>query len=284
MGFVVVVGGANVDLMGRPADPPLGATSNPGRVTITAGGVGRNIAENLARLGTETHLIAVVGEDPHGDLVLAASRAAGIEVSGVRRVDAATGTYLALLDDSGELLGGVSDMPAVLEPEHLDRELIAAADLVVLDGNLAPDTLIAAWDAASGPVALDPVSVPKAVRLAPIAAGRRLFLLSAGTSEYAALSAGGPVIADLTWERRGPDGSTLVTPDGVHRFAPHPVDDIVDVTGAGDAMLAAFCHAWLGGATAPEAARYAHVVAALTVASPHPVRPDLTDELVRRQL
>ena len=49
-------------------------------------------------------------------------------------------------------------------------------------------------------------------------------------------------------------------------------------------MLGAFLHAWLGGATGAEAAAYGHAAAALTVASPHTVRPDLTDELVRSLL
>jgi pseudouridine kinase len=57
-----------------------------------------------------------------------------------------------------------------------------------------------------------------------------------------------------------------------------------DVTGAGDAMLAAFCHAVLGGAAPVEAAAYGHAAAALTVASPHTVRPDLTERLVASRL
>jgi pseudouridine kinase len=59
---------------------------------------------------------------------------------------------------------------------------------------------------------------------------------------------------------------------------------VVDVTGAGDAMLAAFCHALLAGADPVEAARLGHAAAALTIASPHTVRPDLTDRLVRSLL
>ena len=60
--------------------------------------------------------------------------------------------------------------------------------------------------------------------------------------------------------------------------------EVLDVTGAGDAMLAGFCHALLAGATPVEAAAYGHAAAALTIASPHTVRPDLTDALVRSLL
>jgi pseudouridine kinase len=284
--LVVVVGGANVDVVARPSGRAEPATSNPGRVTVTPGGVGRNIAEVLARLGTRTVLVSAVGGDHHGDLVVEASTEAGIDLTHLRQVDGTTGAYVAMLDAGGELMAGVADMAdADLAPEDVDPDLLRSADLVVLDGNLRPETLAAALDAAGTvPVALDPVSVPKAARLRETLAGRHLFLVSAGVAELAAL---GPVSADLVWERRGPAGSTLTGPDGPDGAVDLPalhVDDIVDVTGAGDAMLGAFLHAWLRGATGAEAAAYGHAAAALTVVSTHTVRPDLTDELVRSLL
>ncbi|MDO9455416.1 PfkB family carbohydrate kinase [Nocardioides sp.] len=280
---VVVVGGANVDVVARPLARAEPASSNPGTVTVTAGGVARNIAEVLVRLGTPTSLVSAVGGDQHGDLVVEVSSEAGIDLTHVRQVDGATGAYVALLDVGGELVGGVSDMTDCdLRPDDLDADLLAGADLVVLDGNLSPETLGAALDlAGTVPVALDPVSVPKAARIREVLGGRRLFLVSAGAAELAAL---GDVAAEMVWERRGPEGSTLTGPD---EAVDHPalfVENVVDVTGAGDAMLGAFLHAWLGGATGAEAAAYGHAAAALTVASAHTVRPDLTDELVRSLL
>jgi pseudouridine kinase len=279
----VVVGGANVDVVARPLTLAEPATSNPGTVTVTAGGVARNIAEVLARLGTPTSLVSAVGGDHHGDLVVETSTDAGIDLTHVRQVDGSTGAYVALLGADGELVGGVADMSACdLHPDDLDADLLAGADLVVLDGNLDPETLAHALDLAGEvPVALDPVSVPKAARLRDTLAGRRIFLVSAGAAELAAL---GDVDAELVWERRGPAGSTLTGPDEVVDHAALFVENVVDVTGAGDAMLGAFLHAWLGGATGAEAAAYGHAAAALTVASAHTVRPDLTDELVRSLL
>ena len=82
-------------------------------------------------------------------------------------------------------------------------------------------------------------------------------------------------------------GSLLSTAEGSTELPAVPADDlggVVDVTGAGDAMLAAFCHALLTGADPADAAAYGHAAAALTVASPPTVRPDLTDRLVRSLL
>src|SRR3954452_1252195 len=58
---VVVVGGANLDVKARSTRSAVPATSTPVAASMAAGGVGRNIAENLARLGTRTHLIAAIG-------------------------------------------------------------------------------------------------------------------------------------------------------------------------------------------------------------------------------
>ena len=86
----------------------------------------------------------------------------------------------------------------------------------------------------------------------------------------------------LVWERRGASGSVLHAASGAGAVElAAPVTEVVDVTGAGDAMLAAWCHAVLSGQGHTEAAAYAHEAAALTVASPLTVRPDLGEMLAR---
>ncbi len=303
---VVVVGGANMDVKARSTRAAVPATSNPGAATMAAGGVGRNIAENLARLGTRTHLVAAIGSDALGDQVLAATSGAGVHVEHVRRSARATGTYTAVLDADGELVVAVADMAATdeLAPEQVDaaRDLLGAAELVVLDGNLATATLGLALDlatAAGTRVVLEPVSVPKAAALAPlVTAERPLFAITPNRDELAALTdlptrterqvrRAVAALHDrgvaLVWVRLGASGSLLSTPHGTTDLAAVPAE-VTDVTGAGDAMLAAFCHALLAGADPTDAAAYGHAAAALTVASPHTVRPDLTDRLVRSLL
>lgn len=300
---VVVIGGANMDVKARSARTAVPATSNPGTSSMTAGGVGRNIAENLARLGTHTHLVAAIGADGLGDQVLAATSAAGVRVEHVRRSARATGTYTAVLDADGELVVAVADMSATdeLGPDQVSsaRDLIAAASLVVLDGNLAHATLAFALDLAASAgvrVVLEPVSVPKAHGIADlVAADRPLFAITPNRDELAALTGlptrtepqlrkAAAVLHDRgvrhVWVHLGARGSLLSGPQG-HTFLAAVAADIEDVTGAGDASLAAFCHALLAGDSLVEAAAYGHAAAALTIASTHTVRPDLTDRLVR---
>lgn len=304
---VVVIGGANMDVKARSAAPVTPATSNPGRATMSPGGVGRNIAENLARLGTRTHLIAAVGHDPLGDTLLRETADAGVHLEYLHRTQTPTGSYTAVLDADGELVVAVSDMAATAElgPAQLDtaRDLIATAGLLVLDGNLTAATLDYARDLAGDVrVIIEPVSVPKAAALAGhpgfLDAGRPLFAVTPNRDEISALT-GLPagtdrqlrVAADHLHERgvqqvwvrlgrrgsllSGPHGATLLPAGGAGRIT------VADVTGAGDAMLGAFCHALLEGADPVDAARFGHAAAALTIASEHTVRPDLTPRLVR---
>jgi pseudouridine kinase len=296
-GSIVVIGGANLDVKAHSARDAVARTSNPGTVLRSAGGVGRNVAENLARLGTEVSLVAAVGTDPAGDEVLTATESAGVDVSRVARVAEATGTYVAVLDADGELVVAVAAMAATesIGPADVDgvSDLIGAAALVVLDGNLSTATLGRALEvcAATGArVVLDPVSVPKAAALAGLLSVRTpLLAITPNADELGALGGSAGALhehgAELVWTRLGVAGSRLSGPGGVVvDIAPVAAPAVVDVTGAGDAMLAAFCHALLAGAAPAEAAAYGQSAAALTVASAHTVRPDLTDELVRSLL
>jgi pseudouridine kinase len=303
---VVVVGGANIDVKAASSRPLVPATSNPGSTVIAPGGVGRNIAENLARLGTPVHLVAAVGADALGDQLLAATAAAGVRVERVRRNAHATGTYTAVLEPGGDLVVAVADMAATdaLSAADVDaaRDVVSGAALLVLDGNLAPGTVGCALDlgaAAGVRVVLDPVSVPKAGRLAgQLRPERPVYLVSPNAAELAALTGRAAdtddqrrdavralheVGVEWVWVRLGDRGSLLSGPDGIETF-PATDAEVLDVTGAGDAMLAAFCHAVLGGTPPADAAAYGHAAAALTVASPHTVRPDLTDRLVESLL
>ncbi|HEX4789976.1 MAG TPA: carbohydrate kinase [Actinospica sp.] len=304
---VVVVGGANLDIKARSAARAIAQTSNPGHTSTTPGGVGRNIAENLARLGTPTQLIAALGRDPHGERLLADTRSAGVLMDHVHRSSHPTGSYTAVLDTDGELLLAVADMSATddLRPEHLQqaRELIANAALLVLDGNLPAAVtghLLGLARAAGVRVIIDPVSVPKATRLLPLlAADLPVFAITPNRAELHALT-GRDTAADPAalpeaaavlhergvqhvWVRLGAGGSLLSSlTEATQSIVTLDADPVAvqDVTGAGDAMLAAFAHALLAGHPPVVAARYGHAAAALTLESSHTVRPDLTSQLL----
>lgn len=298
----VVVGGANMDLKARSRTRATPQTSNPGHGSMAPGGVARNIAENLARLGDRVHLVSVVGRDPLGEALLSQTVAAGVRIEHVTRTDRPTGTYTAVLDADGELLVAIADMEATSEigPEllHSARDLIASAGVLVLDGNLSRETLEHALDLSGGVRTIfEPVSVPKAAGLKE-AVDDRVYAVTPNRDELAALT-GLPTRTDrqvrraiaalhkrgveLVWVRLGDRGSLLATTEESIEI-PALSASVEDVTGAGDAMLAAFCHVLLEGGTPHHAAHFGHAAAALTVASPHTVRPDLTPRLIQAAL
>ncbi len=307
-GRVVVVGGANVDVKARTLAAAVPGTSNPGVTAQAPGGVARNVAENLARLGVPASLLSVVGRDALGDWLLRETEAAGVDVRPVLRApEVSTGTYTAVLDASGELLVAVAAMAAVeaLTPAALQerRGVLRGAAWVVADGNLPEGSLshLLSLAAEAGvPVVFEPVSVPKAARLrSSLAAGLVPQVVTPNVPELGALL--GRDVPDelgalraaatelhaqgvrLVWVRRGAAGSLLSTPEGVTELAALPAE-VRDVTGAGDAMLAAFLAALASGLPPAEAARHGHAAAALTVESDHAVSPTLTPAAIQARL
>ena len=305
---VVVVGGANMDIKAHSHRAIELRTSNPGVAVTTPGGVGRNVAENLARLGTMTHLVAPVGRDGFGDQLVDHARSVGISVESMVRTDGATGTYLAVLDADGELLVAVANMAitdSLTVPQlSAARDLIPHADLLVIDGNVPPTAVGWLLDYAAAvavPVVVDPVSVAKARHFrGTLGPTRPVLVLTPNHDELCAMvdrsvpnSRAGIAKAARelhalgvahVWVRRGTKGSLLSTATTAGRAVvaeiPAPAVEVADVTGAGDSMTAGFVHALLRGDEPLDAARFGQMAAALTVATTDTVRADLSATLV----
>jgi pseudouridine kinase len=288
--WVVVVGGTNMDVVARTSAPLVPATSNPGRTRISPGGVGRNIAACLGMLGAPVRLVSAVGIDAFGDEALRVTAECGVDVSAVRRAPGRTGTYTAVLDERGELVSAVSDM-AIVDELELDTLHLDDAALVVIDGNLSRtqvEKVLVAATAADVPVAFEPVSVAKAGRHHDLV--RDLYLVTPNSDEVSALTGRTrdpwSGIHDLhargnehVWLREGVRGSYVCSAGRPTWHLPAIPVEVVDVTGAGDAMLAAWIAAWLRGADAVAAAVDGHLAAAATVTSPHTVRHDLAEAM-----
>ena len=138
MSGVCVLGGVILDLTFRAIHGSMRpGTSNPARTSLSSGGVGRNIADHLARWGVPVTLLAAVGDDALSASVLDATRAAGVDVERVRRIpDTVCGLYAALLDDDGELSMAASSMKAIphVDANYVDRceDTISGASYLVV--------------------------------------------------------------------------------------------------------------------------------------------------------
>lgn len=180
-GGVVVIGGANIDLRGRPAGEVLERhTSNPGKINVGSGGVGRNIAHNLALLNVPVTLLSAVGDDGEGIRILEETGKAGVKMEQmIISGEHPTGIYLAILDEKGEMEAAVSDMRILKEitVEYLRSKayLIKGSKIVVVDTNIPEESIgyvIDLCNKVKVPILVEPVSVEKAKKLRGILNGR----------------------------------------------------------------------------------------------------------------
>ncbi len=144
--YVCVIGTANVDICGYPYSTLIPKTSNIGRITVTIGGVGRNIAENLARIGVNTKLITAVGSDDYGRMITEYSSSAGIDTSELIRIAGAeSSTYMAILDTNNDMALAVSDSK-ILDNMTVDviktkLDLIRNSQACVIDAGVSKEVM-----------------------------------------------------------------------------------------------------------------------------------------------
>ena len=285
MARIVVIGGANVDIKGRVDGPFIAATSNAGRVTEAAGGVGRNIAHNLGLLGAAVSLIAPIGNDERGRFLSRATAGAGVDVSGLVVGKETTGAYLAILDGKGELLAAINDMAASEGFSPIDLEartaLIESASWLVADCNLPVACL--AWLVGLArrhglKLVIEPVSVAKGRRLLDLPDRRGIHAITPNRLQLAALTGredldeGLAALANLGFGRAvvhcGKDGAVAAEAGKRPQAIPALAGvEVADVTGAGDAAVAGLVFGLAEGFSFAAAARLGQAAAALKLRS-----------------
>lgn len=171
--YAVVVGGVNMDIGGFSFSSLVGKDSNPGTISMSLGGVGRNIAHNLSLMGTDVRLLTAYGDDVYGQKIAASCSELGIDASHALRVSGATtSTYLYIADDKGDMAMALSDMEVCkkITPAYLasNLSLLQNAQVVIADTNIPQESLIYLAENCTAPLFCDPVSTAKAEKLRPI--------------------------------------------------------------------------------------------------------------------
>jgi pseudouridine kinase len=297
---VLVIGASNLDVVGRLREELRPETSTPAQIRASYGGVARNVAENLSRLGQPVHLLSAVGRDRAGKNLLEQVEGAGVEVGCVLTSPFhSTGSYLAIVDQSGRLRFAMDDLRVmsaltsdyVRSQEHLFRE----ASLLFLDANIPRRTLRTVMSLARKtdlPVCADPTSATLAHRFDPYL--DRIFLFSPNSSEAGYFC---PRTFDPSEQRQAVAAAKQLVSRGVRiaiitlaesgvcyatsdtsGYIPALRTNIVDPTGAGDALTAAVLFALLNRIPLDEAMRLGVSAASLTLSYNGAVVPDLTLE------
>lgn len=299
--YVVVVGGANVDICGRSRAPLVQADSNPGLVSMSIGGVGRNIAHNLSLLGADVRMLTACGDDLNGQRLCAASSDAGIDMSHALKLrDERTSTYLYVTGPDGEMAVAVSDMAICqrIDPDYLAKKetLLQNARAVVCDANIPEDSLLWLAEHCTAPLFCDPVSTVKAGKLRPILG--RIHTLKPNRME-AELLAGVPIHNDADVEKAaqallekgvrrvflslGADGMYAADSRSRCRMANRPCR-MVNTTGCGDSAMAALVWAYLEDLSLEDSVRAALAAGSITIESPETISPRMSADAIRERM
>ena len=299
--YAAVVGGVNVDIGGRSDQKLVAADSNPGKVSISLGGVGRNIAHNMSLMGVDVKMLTAVGEDVHGNRVVESCAQLGIDIShALRPSDCATSTYLYIADDQGEMAIAISDMVICdrITPGYLaaNTQVLQNARVVVADTNIPAESLVWLAENCTAPLFCDPVSTIKAEKLKPIL--HRIHTLKPNRMEAELLS-GVPIrekrdaelAAKALIEKgvqrvfisMGTDGVYAATADEQLWLQNLP-GDMVNTTGCGDSFMAALVWAYLQEMDLRGSALAGLAAGAITMESTETINPAMSATALKMRM
>lgn len=298
----LIIGAANIDLCGHSIGVLNLQESNPGKLDISVGGVGRNIADNLARLGADSRLLSIVGDDHWGQQILISTQLGGVNVDlCITQQQARSSTYLSLHNPDGEMKIALSDMNII---DLLGKDVLApcadkiiASDVLVLDANLSESALEHCLSYGHPAVFVDPVSSAKAVKLKPFLASINTIkpnhleaqLLSGVTiSSQDDVAVAARSLHDKGIEnvfissgRFGGYWSTGFGADAeLFPVSTFSENSIVNVTGAGDALMAALVYCRLRNWDWRTSGNFAMAASAVTVSTVATINPQLNESLV----
>lgn len=302
---VICIGGANVDQKFYIKDKAQLGTSNPVNVSQTVGGVARNIAENLGRLGMDVSLISASGADKDWSIIEEAS-GHYMKLEGVTQFPgSATGSYTAVLDTEGEMIIALANMEIydAITPEFLQQHesLLSRAKSIVVDLNCPKESVHFLCRTAGKygvPIFLIPVSGPKMARLPEELDGVTWLITNRDESEAYLQQ---EIRNDEDWRKavgnwlergvenvvitNGKEGSMIGNKaEGIFHIPAFSTKEVADVTGAGDAFSSAVVYSWLEGKSLTDIAKAGSANAVKTLESPYTVRQDLSAERLQKNL
>lgn len=299
--YVVVVGGVNMDIGGISHAQLVSADSNPGRVRISLGGVGRNIAHNMALMGLDVRMVTVLGGDFYAQKIVSTCGEMGIDISRSLRVaDAITSTYLFISGPDGDMKLAISDMDIYshLTPAFLASKLslFNNAKLLVVDTNIPAESIAWLVEHVEVPVFADPVSTAKAEKLRPVLG--KLHTIKPNRIEAELLS-GVPITDERSLRRAanvllktglrqvfislGAGGVFAANQDrGLH--LPSIPGSMVNATGCGDAFMAALAWAYMEGMDLEQSAYAGLAASSIALEGSETINPEMSVDAIRSRL
>lgn len=300
--YVTVIGGTNMDIIGFPQNKLIEKDSNPGKVKISMGGVGRNIAENLVKLGLNTKLISAVGDDVYGSKILDEARIIGLDMqdSLVLRGQQ-TSTYLAILDELGDMSVGIAHMD-IFDNLSIDfiknkNYVIDNSKLCIIDTNIPKEVIeYALTTNRKTDFFLDTVSTTKAMKVKDLIG--YFHTIKANKIEAEMLSgidinsnddllkassyflSKGVKRVFITLGEKG-----VFYNDGINfRIIKSPRIEVINATGAGDAFIAALAFSHYSEFDIDYSARFAMGASIIALSHENTINPNMSVDNVNSKI
>ena len=299
--YITVIGGANVDIIGSPYKNLRMKDSNPGKTTISLGGVGRNIGENLVRLGIETQLITAIGKDIYGKLIIEESQKIGLNIGeSLMLKNENTSTYLAILDKNGDMELAISSMGII---EKMDiafieskREIIENSAFCIVDTNIPFEVLEYLVRNFNVDFFLDTVSTTKAMKVKNILS----YFHTIKPNKLEAEILSGIKIRNMVDLKKAANyfvnkgiNRVFITlgEDGVYyfdgeieKYIDAPDIEVVNATGAGDAFMAALAYSYINNLDIENTIKFAIATSIFTLKNEYTINPNLSVENINNRM
>lgn len=298
-GYVLVIGAANIDIGGTPYKPLIPADSNPGVIKMSYGGVGRNIAQNLAMMGVNVKLVTAAGDDTLGKEMIAKCESIGMDTSLSKIIPGASSSvYLFINDETGEMELALShvDIMQNITPEYIESlsDDINSAEAVVADCNITHEALMKLKDICKVPLYVDTVSVSHAEKIKGNLDGIDTIKPNLLEAEYLTdmiietevdfIEAARALIDQgvrRVFISAGPHGMLAADKDHMTMVDRYPAH-VRCTTGAGDSAMAAIIWSSLkeGSDKLADPAKAANAAASATISVDPTIHPEMSSDLI----
>lgn len=300
--YISVIGGANMDITGFSSQAIIMRDSNPGNMKLSVGGVGRNIAENLAKLDIPVKLFSAVGEDLYGDRIIDQSRNSGVDMSNVLKLKTeSTSTYLSIINSTGEMEVAISAMDIIDEitVDYLEsrKQIINNSFGIVIDTNLKKEVIDYIFlNFKEIPIFVDTVSTTKALKVKEHL--EDIYTLKPNLIEAKRLL-DIPLEQEVELERvlkqliekgldqvfisNGPDGILFGNEHSIGEEEPMKTK-VINTTGAGDAFMAGLVYAYYKDLSIQQAAIVAMYLSKVTIESERTISQKISETKITEVL
>jgi sugar/nucleoside kinase (ribokinase family)/DNA-binding CsgD family transcriptional regulator len=301
--YITCIGGANFDVTLRMQDELVGKTSNPVGSSKSYGGVVRNVAENISRMGLNVSLMALLGDDSFGNELISSSNNLMETFASERVSNETTGTYYSVINQKGDMLYGFADMEInrLMDRSWIlkHKKHIIMSEYLICDLNPSSQAIEALFELKGEldiPMAIVGVSGPKMKNLPKDIKGLDMIICNMDESQayFNTSTENGHELCQLWLDAgvkkavvtAGTKGSFYGQENKVAHQKPYLVkaDKIVDVTGAGDAFSSALLYGVIKGETLEKSVKLGTANSSLTIQAPFAVNPNLSIKKLEKEL